>query len=66
MVSGDYRSLTIVCLLVFRGEGRHAAIATFRLEVHYQLNPVDDANGCRASVIGFCEDARATCIFRSG
>jgi len=34
MVSGDYRLLPDCLPIVFRGEGRHAAIATFRREVH--------------------------------
>jgi hypothetical protein len=34
--------------------------------IYHVQPPVDDANGCYASVIRFCEDARATCRFRRG
>jgi hypothetical protein len=55
MVSGDYRLLPDCLPIVFRGEGRHAAIATFRLEVMYHvqppsMTPTADTQACSGSV----------------
>jgi len=65
MVSGDYRLLLIVCLSysVLRADTLQSPHSDSKFMTMF--NPLDNTNGCYASVIRFCEDAKATCRFRS-